>query len=292
MQRCSYFIENKALFGSFPDQTQVSELEHNGVRIFIDLTVPGESKTSPYTTKYQYINYPIEDHKIPTDWISFSELVITITNLIKKLEDDEKIYIHCKGGHGRSGIVVACILCYYYGISPNEALQKTTHFHSRRPEMQDKWRRIGSPQGKRQKDFVHRFFHVIRYNENFYQEFENTSKHTVTTSLGTFPTAQLAFLAYKAPNNEEYISKLIQGEVMDIDYPEDWEEKKVQHMLKILDKKFHQHQDLKKMLLNTGLKPLVKDCLDLFWGNGSNRQGKNIHGKILQKVREQLYIEN
>lgn len=292
MQRCSYFIENKALFGSFPDQQQVNELEQNGVVIFLDLTVLGESKTSPYTTKHQYINYPIQDHRIPTDWVSFSELVINITNIIKNLKDDQKIYIHCKGGHGRSGIVVACILCYYHNMSPTEALQKTSQFHSKRPEMQDKWRRIGSPQGKRQKDFVHRFFHVIRYSDNFYEEFENTSNHTVTTLLGTFPNAQLAFLAYKAPDNNEYLSKLMQGEVMDVSYPDDWEEKKVQYMVKVLDKKFHQHEKLKTMLINTGLKPLVKDCLDLFWGNGSNRQGKNIHGKILQKVREQLYIEN
>ena len=44
MERCSYFIQNKALFGSFPTQEVVHILEELGVRCFIDLTNSDESK--------------------------------------------------------------------------------------------------------------------------------------------------------------------------------------------------------------------------------------------------------
>ena len=33
------------------------------------------------------------------------------------LVNNEKIYIHCKGGHGRAGLVVSCILCYTCRLS-------------------------------------------------------------------------------------------------------------------------------------------------------------------------------
>ena len=38
MDRCSYFIKDKALFGSYPDKDNVKELRENGVKIFIDVT--------------------------------------------------------------------------------------------------------------------------------------------------------------------------------------------------------------------------------------------------------------
>ena len=40
----SYFIENKALFGSYPKHEDVKELENEGVILFVDLTCPGEKK--------------------------------------------------------------------------------------------------------------------------------------------------------------------------------------------------------------------------------------------------------
>ena len=59
MNQCSYFIKDKAMFGCFPTQQSIEELEQEGVKFFLDLTQPEETKISPYTTKYTYINYPI-----------------------------------------------------------------------------------------------------------------------------------------------------------------------------------------------------------------------------------------
>ena len=38
MDYCSYFIKDKAIFGSFPTQESVYELENEGVKYFVDLT--------------------------------------------------------------------------------------------------------------------------------------------------------------------------------------------------------------------------------------------------------------
>jgi hypothetical protein len=43
MERCSYFIENKALFGSYPNQETVKYLESIGVVCFVDLTNKDET---------------------------------------------------------------------------------------------------------------------------------------------------------------------------------------------------------------------------------------------------------
>lgn len=299
MEKCSYFIPDKALFGSFPDQKTVEELEELGVRYFIDLTYDQEDKTIPYNTKYVYIKYPIKDRNIPEDWKSFAQLIIKIYHILNNLKNKEKIYINCRGGHGRSGILVACILCFYYDIQVEEALRQTSKYHSNRPVMKEKWRKLGSPQGKRQKDFVYRFFKPLKFNKtennSFTTGLTNLSNHTVNIpDLGVFPNAHLAFQAYRDINNKEYINNLIKGFFIPEHIQEhnrDWEENKIDYMYNVLKYKFSQHQDLRTNLINTGLRPLVKISQDSFWGDGYNGQGKNIHGKLLNKLRSEFLYE-
>lgn len=313
MERCSYFIEHKALFGSFPDQHTVDVLEREGVRYFIDLTENEEeflvlpqtapvstTKKIPYQTKYMYMHYPIEDRQIPKNWADFARLILRICNIIKNLEEGEKIYIHCKGGHGRSGIVVASILCMYNKWHPIAALKHTSECHARRPIMREKWRRLGSPQSKYQKNFVLKFFRYLYYRDDEdYLGLANISPHFVfLPNFGFFPNAYLAFQAFRDPTNEIYIQNLREGKFcpnMIKEAPKDWEEKKSDYMYTVLEAKFKQHEGIRRNLINTGLRTLVKDSIDIYWGcgNGPNGRGKNMHGRILMALREKfLMTEN
>ena len=154
MDKCSYFIENKAIFGSFPTQDEVNKLEAMGVRFFVNLTLPSEPKIVQYSTKYKTISYPIHDKCIPKDYVGFCRFVYGLCKILQGLDNDEKMYIHCKGGHGRSGIVVAVLLAVYHNISAEKALDMTRKCHQNRLIMRDKWRKIGAPQTNRQREFV------------------------------------------------------------------------------------------------------------------------------------------
>ena len=82
MDTSSFFIKDKAIFGCFPTPDSVIELEKQGVRYFIDLTDTHETKIVPYITNYTYINYPIKDMYIPTDWQSYAKFIINICKII------------------------------------------------------------------------------------------------------------------------------------------------------------------------------------------------------------------
>ena len=56
-------------------------------------------------------DFPIEDRKVPHDTCAVSPLVLKLHRILTS-ENSSTLYVHCRGGHGRSGIVVACILCY------------------------------------------------------------------------------------------------------------------------------------------------------------------------------------
>lgn len=193
MNRSSYFIENKARFGSYPTQESVKELEKNGVRYFVNLTFPDEKKIIPYSTLYTKINFPIVDISIPENWTDFAIFLAKITSIIRSLKKGEMIYIHCKGGHGRAGLVVACLFCHIFGMTPHDALRKTSICHNNREIMRDRWREMGSPQTHNQKQFVSKFFRPV-YLHGIYIETHGTDEEIykrVKNTIEKYPLLKL-----------------------------------------------------------------------------------------------------
>eukprot|EP00039_Didymoeca_costata_P016140 m.285640 g.285640 ORF g.285640 m.285640 type:complete len:217 (-) comp16341_c0_seq33:2447-3097(-) len=72
----------------------------------------------------QFINFPINDHETPDD----SELTQLIEELAR-LAPSHTIYIHCFGGHGRSGLVSSALLQRLFQVSYEDSMQhlRTTH---------------------------------------------------------------------------------------------------------------------------------------------------------------------
>ena len=307
MNFCSYFIQDKALFGSFPTLNSAYELYSNNVKIFVDLTTDDEKLSlDKYYEKLNnitYINYPIDDRKIPNDIKSFSIFITRLRNIINNI-NNEKIYIHCRGGHGRSGIVVACLLCVLYRINPERALEMTTKFHSNRPEMRDKWRTIGSPQTGKQKGFVIKLckplYFFKAYRNGYTLGLSNFSRHPIKIrNLETFPTSISAYYCYKNINDKEYIQRLKNAEnpqtarTIGLKYinPDNWDRDKYHIMKKIIGMKIIQHPEiLINLINNTGLRPIIYTSkYESFWGIGENLDGENQLGKIWENIRDIEY---
>jgi protein-tyrosine phosphatase len=91
---------------------------------------------------------PIKDCSTVADEIVFN----LAKDLVKAIHDGEVIYLHCWGGHGRTGIMVCLILHLMYGLTANEALERCQFLHDIRklPII------VSSPQTFSQKDQVRR----------------------------------------------------------------------------------------------------------------------------------------
>ena len=293
MDNSSYFIQGKAMFGSFPTQDSVHELERKGVRYFVDLTFPSEKKIVPYTTTYVCIRFPIPDCRAPRDWNAFACFIIRIADIIDRLPKGEKLYLHCKGGHGRAGVVVASLLCHIYGLDPQEGIHQTSISHSKRSVMREKWRKIGSPQTYPQKRFIHKFFSSLVFYRAFKHGhtggFSTFTPHQVKIKgFGVFPTAEAAIQAYKSPNDDEYVqsqqdslSPVLSREMgRSIRVRPDWSDIREAVVYAVTKLKFDQHPYLKVNLLNTGLRRIMHH-------DDANRD--NVVGRALVKLREYYY---
>lgn len=187
MNFCSDIYHGCGFFGGYPNAEQFDELLRTGVKVFVDLTTEKEKQFLPFVypvRDIQYISFPIIDNQVPKQKKPFLDLVYQVADMLKK---QEKVYIHCKGGHGRSGVLVASILCYLHNIPPEQAIRRATVYHSRRPNLKPKWKHIVCPQMFRQQQFVMDLFIPVHITYHDYHKWMREDPGALLSHLGLRP---------------------------------------------------------------------------------------------------------
>lgn len=164
---CSPFYSNFAYFGGYPTKEHFKDLVNHDFKYFIDLTTLRERKRLdfdysmelPHYRDLFYINFSIIDNNIPMSPKLYLEFLQFISTILKK---KEKIYIHCKGGHGRSSLLVASIFCYLCLCHPYEAFGRTKQCHENRIDLKEKYRGISCPQLYSQRKFIIELYNSVK----------------------------------------------------------------------------------------------------------------------------------
>jgi predicted protein tyrosine phosphatase len=148
-----WVIPDKFLAGAYPGggdeestRKKVQSLIHAGIDSIVDLTQRGDS-FSPYEktlasecadfgVKVERVNFPIPDYDIPTELL----MKKILDHIDEQLAMGKRVYLHCIGGIGRTGTVVACHLIRR-GLTGTEALaelqnlrQNSASWYRRSPE--------------------------------------------------------------------------------------------------------------------------------------------------------------
>ena len=132
---------------------KLKHMHHFGIRHFIDLTEEGE--LAPYShllpSDTTYTRFPIRDCGAPKSIESVQRLLLRIEEL-KKM--DGYVYVHCWGGVGRTGTIVACYLSQKW--KEPELNHTLEVLRSNFSEMPKSAYRI-TPETKEQIDFIEQF---------------------------------------------------------------------------------------------------------------------------------------
>jgi N-glycosidase YbiA len=129
--------------------------------------------------------------------------------------------------------------------------------------------------------------------------FSNFSAHKFMLDGLEWRTTEHYFQAMKFAGHPEHIEALRQmpspmqvakaGRSRARPLRPDWEEVKDDIMRQALRAKFTQHPEIQKILLETGHKELIENTTkDHYWGCGSTGMGKNMLGKLLMELRDEL----
>jgi ribA/ribD-fused uncharacterized protein len=129
-------------------------------------------------------------------------------------------------------------------------------------------------------------------------EFSNFSPHPIALDGKRWPTSEHYFQAQKFqdPGKREEIRKANSpmiaarlGRSRKSPLRRDWESVKIGVMHDAVRAKFTQHDTLRALLLSTGDAKLVEHTEnDSYWGDGGDGSGKNMLGRILMQVRDEL----
>jgi ADP-ribosyl-[dinitrogen reductase] hydrolase len=129
-----WVVPHKFLAGEYPGDEnpinaskKIKQFLAAGIRHFIDLTGVGElepyeailskeARNSNINATYQ--RFPIRDNSVPRDSEHLAEILFAIDHRIR---EGGAVYLHCWGGVGRTGLVVACWL-QEHGRTPDNAL--------------------------------------------------------------------------------------------------------------------------------------------------------------------------
>lgn len=176
MNQASFFIEKVALFGGYPNHKQIKELQDEGVVWFIDLTSGNEKNIKVYSHLVNnWINYPIKDGCTPESKKTFLVFLLLLKMVLQTLKPGEKLYLHCRGGHGRSSLVISCFLSMVLNIPPIDSINMVKKYHNLRPNLKQKWIRM-APLNLQQHKFVENFFGTIHLYTNFRHDMVNCTK--------------------------------------------------------------------------------------------------------------------
>jgi ribA/ribD-fused uncharacterized protein len=141
-----------------------------------------------------------------------------------------------------------------------------------------------------------------RANEKPYGAFSNLFRRPMEFEGRMYPTAEHAYQAGKARKDEvrEWILSAPTPSLVAMaahglytwDIVPEWSRTKFDRMRKVLNAKFTQHEDLKKLLLSTGNARLVEagrtdNAVNRTWGE-VNGKGQNMLGVLLMEVRDEV----
>ena len=304
MERSSYFVKDRALFGGYPRQEEVDELESVGVVCFVNLTYDTERKITPYETSKKLIYFPIPDHGVPTDKVLFAGLIALLTDLIRSLEQGQRIYVHCKGGHGRSALVVSCILHDMYRYNAEQVIELTTIYHTQRPKLKNKWRNVVCPHHRFQRKYVYNFCEQIVVSRGSKTSISNclllSSRFSVETELGVFPTAEAALFAYKNSHNKRLVEglkgydrlgMLRQTSTLRQTDTDSWLRVRFNFLERILLTRIDQWVELRDTTISTCLRPILYHCRGDGIGDFVSSIDRNLAlPVILERIRRDLLL--
>eukprot|EP01034_Spumella_vulgaris_P026943 gene26943-33595_t len=133
-----------------------------------------------------------------------------VLDLCRKLVEDisrgEIIYLHCWGGHGRTGTVVSIMLHLMYGMSASEAMARCQLAHDLRVCPVN----VGSPQTQTQRDQVTRIITGLEADYRRQQQADLGSLLTPTGEVRTggligLPVCDVAFSSGTTSEKSQYL---------------------------------------------------------------------------------------
>ena len=130
----NWLSKNLCVGGSIDYKSHLDLFIGAGIDVFVSLIGIDKVKLRLYDYEKGlpadkiYISEPIEDMNI----ISDDKVLALARRIVRLIRQGHKIYIHCSGGHGRTGTVAGVVLHLLYGLSLYQIRDYIQYSHDQR----------------------------------------------------------------------------------------------------------------------------------------------------------------
>jgi ribA/ribD-fused uncharacterized protein len=202
----NWVIKNSLIQGGLPySQKDYNILLGIGVNVFINLMGTREYNSGKkhinkfnyrnlkHPKSVEYYNIPITDLKI----ISDKEACKIVDLIVKKIEEDKVVYVHCLGGNGRSGTINALVLHRLYPkMSYKEIIEKLNYDRSKRKYKPNNI----TPQTASQFNQIHR---IVTGSDDIYF-YEPSSPYYFLSNYYSDTEVPITYIGKKWPSLEHF----------------------------------------------------------------------------------------
>lgn len=147
---CNFVLPGRLLAGSYPggryepEHTEkIGALIEAGVDTFVCLQQTKElARFTPYPQIARRLAEQQAPSRLPLQMLqceipdghvtSTENLTVAVAAVAEKLQEGRTVYVHCWGGHGRTGTLLVAFLVKVYGITTEQAKQYFMETHSQR----------------------------------------------------------------------------------------------------------------------------------------------------------------
>ena len=157
-----WVIPGRFLAGEYPlgdddadARARLSTLGEAGLDYFVDLTEEGERPAYRHLlpSRAQHVRSAILDTWIPGDAAQMQQILSDIRGALSR---GRGVYVHCRAGIGRTGMVVGCFLAEEGGSG--RAALKLLNRLWRQSERAKSWPKV--PQTQQQADYIRRWLEL------------------------------------------------------------------------------------------------------------------------------------
>lgn len=181
--------KQRIMVGGKPhNENDLEQLFLNKITVIVNLTTAGEIRSKSnfhyqelLPSHVKYIHFPIKDMSVTQD-----DLTLQLVEKIIELTVSNRVYVHCKGGHGRTGVIAGLLVHNLYpNLSYTEVIQYVQKQHATRKVKPY----ASSPQTSPQFHQLHR---IIENSEDilFY---DKKCPHYMFSNFYTHPKERILF---------------------------------------------------------------------------------------------------
>ena len=304
-------IANNIFIGDKPSKENLNTLKKQSIKLLVNLFPDRKTESDNSNTNGESIEkhvFTIEDYdmnilkievpeKVLDTYCGNGTLLVDIVKIIYIESLKVPIYIYSTD-NSLDVLISALIYAFINNTNINETMLEV-----KKLKLIEKTYKYDSDETKIGVDEIIDGVKLIIGNHlepfDFYRAphpFSNFSKHKVFSSKfqKEFPYSEAAFMAYKSPENPEYVEGLTQVNSpgvaksmgRKVNLRKDWEQVKYDCMIETLRDKVKSNPPIKADIEETGIKPIYEHTKnDKIWGDNLDRTGRNLLGKAWNQIR-------